>query len=486
MAANLNARFYRLTKLPDFAIDGSHVGLFVYVPGHDFIQGETWIKGYAETDNAHWDGNYPISGLTAIQLAYVTPTADPDFKQTKQECGLWFGGKLGWELLSNVGDGLTLQEVINWFDTNVSSQVEISSITNTQTGTGIDVTIADNLSIDTTGLHINDGSEDSDPDATRTFTVGDGALKITGKAEAVDNTDPQNPVFTDVAAFDVHSANDTVDNTLTFDPSMYITKGDNGAPYTATIGVRVNTAVSPSNPIATMEDIAGLNGAMHLIGTLDNLNDFNEATAEHLWPDQPNSHWTTGTPASGQEQIKAGDTFIVTTAHNGPNGVYYEVGDTVVYYPDANGTNGLNYKVVNTNITDGVQDGQHAHNIGELEDGKLVVAVNPGGVGSNKGIKTIDVDFTDLIVGIDTTQEIVNETTTSADEGQIHGATYTATTTIDRVDDGSDSNISTDIHSFTLHSNNNSLTIQEDDAPDGNQQFNFDLVWLTTMDGFNG
>lgn len=491
MALNLNARFYRLNRLPNFDAGGKHVGLFVYVPEHimqaNEVNDSAWIQGYAVEN---WNGNYPLPTGNPITVSYLVDDGSSDFQQAKINGGLWFGGRFGWELLSNVGAGLDWPEIYAWFDHDIAGEAEIFDATElTATGqTGTEITIFDPILDRADGLHAStDGSD------AHKFTVGDGALKISGHGAT--NTSGQTPTIPDAVTNDVHSANDVLSSILTLDESLIWTPSGNAAPYNGIIGVRVNQNVTPTNPIATMDDIAGLNGAMHLVGTLDSSTDYSTYGAEHIWPDQTGSHWiTTGTPGTDgnnnpQVLLKEGDTFIVTTEHTGPDSVKYEVADTVLFYKNAQ--NVLTYKVVNQNITTGTRDGQHAPVDmpgGQLVAGNIVVA-------TTNGIKTIDVNLNDFIIGLATEQEIVNTNTGDfatepEHEGEIHGAMYTATTTITRPD-GSDSDsevdTSTDVHSFTLHSNNTSLTIKEHveaGESDGNQQFDFDLVWLTEMDGF--
>lgn len=459
MAANTNARFYRLNRLPDFAADGNHVGLFVYVPEHIMESNDTaWVKGY---ETLTVNGNdYTLSN--PITVSYITPTGNPDFEQAKIEGGLWFGGQKGWELLTNIGDGLGWDEIYYWFDHYVAGEAEIfNAAPLTGTGeTGTEITIFDPVLDRTNGLHASTVGSDE-----HKFTVGDGALKISGKG-ATDNSG-STPVLPAATTEDVHSANDVLDSTLTLDDSLIWTPSGSAAP--CTIGVRTKTTVTAENPVVTLQDIAGLSGAMHLIGTLDSVGE---------WPDKDTSIWYTGaapSPTSQTQtiQIHEGDTFIVTTAHPGPDNIAYEVGDTVFYY-ESGGS--LVYKVVNQNITTGTQDGQHAAVDmpgGSLEAGKLVIA-------TQSGIATTPAEISDFVTDVTSTQEINDTAQTTEDEGQTHETTYTVTTIVDRVDDGSDSNITTDSHDIIFHSNNNSLTIQED-TTNAEHQINFDLVWLTTM-----
>lgn len=449
-----HVKFYRLDKLPNFAADGKHVGLFVYVPEYKLTN--DWIQGYSATG---WDGYYPIS-----------TTADNVLRGFKVPGGLWFGGRVGWEHLTNVGSGISWKEIYDWFDDYVAGEAEIFSaaeLTGAEHGT--EITIFDPVLDRTDGLHASTVGSDE-----HKFTVGDGALKIRGKG-ATDNNG-QTPTLPEETTNDVHSANDVLSSTLILDDSLIWTPSGDAAPYGGTIGVRTKTTVTAENPVVTLQDITGLNGAMHLIGTLD---------ASGQWPDQNTSIWYTGnngaTPTSSQTtQIHKGDTFIVTTTHNGPDGVTYEVGDTVFYY-ESDGN--LVYKVVNQNITTGTQHGQHAPvdmpgGQGQLKAGKLVIA-------TNTGITTSDAQISDFITDIETTQQIQDTAQETADEGETHETTYTVTTTITRPD-GSDADSNpdteTDSHDIIFHSNNNSLTIKEGTgSSEQEHQIDFDLVWLTTM-----
>lgn len=415
-----NVRFYRLNSLPEF-VQNTHQGLFVYLN----------------------------ENITDGQDNVIRPK------------GLWFGGSTNWELLTNV-QGITLQDVKDWMDNEIqgspfTGEAEIfveENLADGQTGqVGTKITIFDPI-LDSTGLHVS--TEESD---THDFTVGDGALRIRGNDATTYTNGVANPLPTgdNIPVNDVHSANDVFDSTLELDNSLIWTPSGNAAPYGGTIGVRTNQDVTATNPVATMADLADLDGAMHLVGTLD-------ATSE--WPDQQGSNWiTSGTPTGSQELLKSGDTFIVTSPHQGPDGQSYEAGDTVFYYESGNS---LVYKVVNQNITTGKEDGQHAAvdmpGTTGLVEGKLVVA-------TSKGIATTSNGISDFVTDVTSTQEITNDT--NANE-----TTYTVTTIVDRVDEGSDSNITTDTHEITFKSNNKSLTIVGDDA---NDKINFDLVWLTTL-----
>lgn len=412
MAANV--RFYRLDSLPEF-VQNTHQGLFVYL----------------NIDTTDGQGNV------------IRPK------------GLWFGGSTQWELLTNV-QGITLQDVMSWMDNEnadypFTGEAEIfGKAPLTDAGkTGTKYTIFYPV-LDSTGLRASSIEDSEDSDAHE-FTVGDGALKISGRGATVENEIPQ-ATESDV----VHSANDVLDSTLTLDNSLVWTPSGSAALYGGTIGVRTKSTVTGRNPIATMDDLAGLNGAMHLVGTLANTNE---------WPDQQGSNWiTSGTPTGSQKLIKAGDTFIVTTQHDGPDGITYEVGDTVFYY-ESNGS--LVYKVVNQNITTGKADGQHAAvdmPNGSLVEGKLVVA-------TDSGIATTSNGISDFVTDVTSTQEITNNT-------EANETTYKVTTIVDRVDEGSDSNITTAPHEITFKSNNKSLTIVGDESTDN--KINFDLVWLTT------
>lgn len=394
-----NVRFYRLSTIPPF-VANNHAGLFVYLT----------------TD-------------------YTDTTNNISYKQ-----GLWFGGGDKWELLTNV-QGITLDDVRNWINNGdapthpFNNEIDIfeeSALTGTGE-TGTTYTVHD-IKLDSTGLH----QLNTDASDIHSFTVGDGALKISGSATT---TTGQNPSIPPATTNDVHSANDILDSTLTLDSSLVWT------PSTQTIGVRVKTAVRADNPIVTLDDIADLDGAMHLIKTLDSSSD-----------------WLT------TANTNPGDTCIVTTAHTGPDGKSYEVGDTVVYYDtDGNGTMG--YKVVNTNITSGTSHGQHPmvdmpNQSGQLEPGKLVIA-------TNGGITTSNVEIDDIVTDVTSTQTI-----TATESSQLTTATYTVSTVVEKLGGGSDSD--TDVHDITFNSLNESFKITEATGANADHQLDFDLVWLTT------
>lgn len=480
-----NVRFFRLSNLPDY--NPTYRGVFVYVTEGYEASGNGPIAGYnvvvpvtsasftangtIGTSNVHiqtvwgnslvpaWTTSHkvPVDGIdfeafydetnggyiVAGQPNYITTDEDSDGNVEITQ-GLWFGGDNGWELLTNVPckEGITWSQIYNWFDNNVAGEAEIFSSSATQSGTGVEYTIFDPVLDRTNGLHASSDSSD-----THTFTIGDGALKLTGFN--FDGTQLNEPI-------EIHSANDTADNTVVFDEGFVVAKIGNtdNPPHQAKISIRTNTAVSTTNLVATMADIASLSGAMHLIGTLNATDD---------WPDQSNSIWYTGNggaSATGHQttQIHEGDVFIVTTTHTGPDNVRYEVGDTVFYY--SNGTS-LVYKVVNQNITDGVSDGQYAHNDGNLTNGKIVVA-------TTNGIATSNIAPDDLLTGTPT-RSLTLTSGTADTVSLIHSVAAADAITIGSTTVTSTLNVSTPNKSIAFTTNDTTDTIT------------VDLVWRETL-----
>ena len=206
-----------------------------------------------------------------------------------------------------------------------ASTVATAVTANAANGTGTTVTIK--------GVKEDDGII-SQGEGTNTFTIGDGALKLSGYGATSNDSIPT------VAATDVFSANDTDDSTIALGNGFVLDATNK------TIGIRTNQAVAANNNIATMNDIASLSGAMHYGGAMASDSD---------WP-------SSTTP---------GDTWIVETGFtHGTTAL--EAGDMVVF-----GENG-SYNVVQSNMTLGVGQGQVAANSAALTSGKIVVASGTG------------------------------------------------------------------------------------------------------------
>lgn len=223
-----------------------------------------------------------------------------------------------------------------------ASTVATAVTANAASGTGTTVTLR--------GVKEDNGII-SHGEGIGTFTIGDGALKLSGYGET---TSGENPTIPTVAAADVFSANDTDDSTIALGNEFILNTTNK------TICLRTNQAVAADNNIATMKDIASLTGAMHYKGGVT------------AYP----------TPTA---DTKAGDTYVVTIGFT-ESGVTYEVGDMLV--ANADGASAT-YTVVQSNMTIGVAQGQVASNSAALTSGKIVVA-------SGTGIETSSYAVTDI------------------------------------------------------------------------------------------
>lgn len=525
-----NVRFFRLSNLPDFS--PVYKGIFVYVPEMRTLgANDSVIMGWPNTFPvpATLSGNVPGTSTPWSQAAAITTgfnrteldsldfrrfydetngghyvTVGVPTKRTTDEIvekGLWFGGEYGWELLTNYGsnDGITWDDLFDWFNgTNsdgyiVAGEAEIfeandiheSNPDNGQYGT--EYTIYDPVLDMNDGLHASTDASDA-----HSFIVGDGALKFKGKELAIDTTtDPQNHAFTDVPAFDVHSANDTENNTVVFDQSLYIKTDDTGdtdAPFVAKIGVRTATPVGPNNFIVTQADVTGLSGSMQLMGTIANQSELPGPYADDTT--NPETPWHDG------------DTLIVTnwfkvdstnpnptnlpanwqTAHDGE---VFEIGDTLVYFNDF-------WHHIQGNLTVGVDQGfipkvsdaqgspaeGLALDTNNNEKHKLVAT---DGTGVYK--TDIAVDFLDnLLVGL---PEIdVHET----DEGQDTAALAVGQDLCHEIELTHTYQIGTDssdvyAHSLIINTPNKSIDIQvPTNTSDNPETITVDLVWRETLD----
>jgi len=266
----------------------------------------------------------------------------------------------------------TVGTVTNAINALGVEDVEIASISALSNGSGVEVTLHDIKQTD--GL-IAQGSDNSD---TKTFTVGDGALKLSGYGATSNSSIPT------VTATDVFSANDTADSTIALSNDFVFDATNK------TIGLRTQTAVSATNNIATMSDIASLTGAMHYKGGVA------------AYP----------TPTA---DTKAGDTYVVTSSFT-ENSVTYEVGDMLV--ANADGASAT-YTVVQSNMTIGTGAGQVATNDGALTAGKIVLA-------TANGIETSGYGVTDLASQVTT---VATATASSLITGE-SGVTITDTLTV--------------------------------------------------------
>lgn len=271
-----NVRFYKLSSLPTFDAN-THTGIFVHLT------------------TAYNDGT------------------------TNRPEGLWFGGRVGWEYLTNASDTSSITNIVTAAIENLDANTVATLVAApSSSGSGTTLTLK--------GVKEDDGVI-SQGTGTSTVTIGAGKLKIGVGATGVPS--------------DLFGANDTGDTVLVLDDTQL-----NYNTSTHTLGIITNSNTSASNKIATMADIASISGAMHYKGVLNSDSDFPSTT-------------------------EPGDVYIVATEFT-HGGTKYEVGDMVVY-----GDNGY-MNIVQSNETIGVFSGQIAENDGNLTSGRIVVATGSG------------------------------------------------------------------------------------------------------------
>lgn len=273
-----NVRFYKLISLPTFDAN-IHTGIFVHLT------------------TAYNDGT------------------------TNRPEGLWFGGRVGWEYLTNASDTSSITNIVTAAIENLDANTVATLVAApSSSGSGTTLTLK--------GVKENDGII-SQGDGTSTVTIGAGKLQI-----GVGNANNPSDLF---------GANDTGNTVLVLDDTQL-----NYNTSTHTLGVITNSNTSASNKIATMADIASISGAMHYKGTLNSSSDLPSTTAP-------------------------GDVYIVETAFTDAiSGITYEVGDMVVY-----GNAGA-MNIIQSNMTIGTHSGQVATNDGDLTSGNIVIATGNG------------------------------------------------------------------------------------------------------------
>jgi len=275
-----NVRFYKLSSLPTF-VASTHTGIFVHL-----------TTDYTDTNN---------------EITY------PE--------GLWFGGRNGWEYLTNSTTAIDQLDA-ETIETLVAEDIPADR------GSGTILTLK--------GVKEDDGIIEQG-DGTSKVTIGAGKLQI-----GVGNADDPSDLF---------GANDTTNTVLVLDSTHF-----HYNPSAKKLNIITESPTTDTNKIATMADIASLTGAMHYKGVLNSPLDFPLTT-------------------------EPGDVYIVTTAFtyddsdsdsDSDSGITFEVGDMVVY-----GNNG-SMNIVQSNMTIGVNDGQFAVNDGALTSGNIVVATGTG------------------------------------------------------------------------------------------------------------
>ena len=324
-----NVRFYKLSSLPTF-VANTHTGIFVH--------------------------------LTA---AYNDGTTDyPE--------GLWFGGRVGWEYLTNASDTSAITNIVTAAIENLDASTVATLVADAipaGSGSGTTLTLK--------GVQEQNGIISQGTGAS-TVTIGAGKLQI-----GVGNA--SNPS-------DLFGANDTGNTVLVLDDTVL-----NYDPSTHKLGIITNSNTSSSNKIATMSDIASLSGAMHYKGVLNAASDLPSTT-----------------PAPG-------DVYIVKTAFTS-GGNTFEVGDMVVY-----GNAGA-LSIIQSNMTIGTASGQVATNDGALTNGNIVVATANGITTSSyslSGASSRTQTITDSTPSGQTPADGVNHSTSIVDTLTIFGENRT-------------------------------------------------------------
>lgn len=361
--ATHNVRFYKLDQMPTFQT--KHRGIFVWIPTQGSDNNGNVVKGYTNINETN-PSNPSYTGPIRFNGDGVVGRIKP---------GLWFGGKMGWELLTNVGDDLTearVNELIEAKLATLDAEFDIVNIQTTQDGNTTTLTF---YGVEQLNGLVKQGNDASD---MQQITIGDGKL-IIGKS---DGSDPDSSIDDAVEVFSANSNTDAIlelGNGLTWDNSNMV------------IGVDTKTAVTGNNKIVTEADIAGLNGAMHYK---------NGMASDSDWP----------------STVEQGDVYVVTTAfsHNGDS---LEVGDLVVFKSD--GT----YQVVQSNLTIGNSDGQIAKNVGNLTTGDIVYATGNGITTGNHTDPTAHIEFSDIVLKSTSDRSLtLSETDADSDESILnHG-----------------------------------------------------------------
>ena len=423
-----NVRFYRLSRLPNYA-NATHQGVFVHlIP----TEGEThtaglWFGGANGWEYLTNDTNAINAAIDAkIQELDVTGYAQAEMSgdgTTLTIKGIQeVDGKIGIPNSDNLNLNIVIDGGYNKDTNKIATQSTVTTAIEALDSEGTIQAVTFNTSADNgntiltfKGIKEVDGKIYQGDDANlSTLVVGDAKLKIQiGSDEA--------------GAFEVFSANAKENKSIYLDENVFKKNvvGDKNV-----LSIYTTEGVSSSNPLVTQNDINGLAGAMHYKGGV------------------------TSSPTAN-ENTKQGDVWIVTTAFG-----EYEVGD--MFIARADGASAT-FDTVQGNLTLGTGIGKVAANSAALSNNKLVVA-------SATGIETIDFDKTNLT---DTTGK--NERTLSIANGSIednnfhHAVTITDTFKVIGKDFTKTINIT---------SNNRSIDI----ANNGNTGVMVDLVWNTTIE----
>lgn len=457
-----NVRFYRLGVLPNFA--ENYQGIFVHVT-------EVMQKGDTQPGATLQMGNGKVLNdwLTERHIESIAS-------------GLWFGGKNGWELLTNDTSSGAITAAIEALDVDGYEQATIDT-TNTESEKSSSLTIkgiqevdgrisnldSKNISIAIDGVYNRTNNKIATQDTVKnaiegldtgtvqavTFNTSEvdgnttltfkGVKEMDGIIYQGDDLNPSTVVIGDAKlniqigsdSFEVFSANAQSNGAIKLNENVFkkdVVDGKN------VLSVITPTDVASDNRLVTEKDIASLNGAMHYKGTVSSLADFEKII---------------NNTDSDSDAEKAGNVYIATGEFTHGDNVI-STGDMIVF----NGAS--NYNVIQSNLTLGIDDGQIAKNNGNLKPNNMVIA-------TSFGIKTIEISETDLT---DTTEK--NKRTLDITNGTADGTLYHDVTILDTF-----KVIGKDFtKSINVSSTNRSIEI----AQNGNTGVMVDLVWNTSIE----
>lgn len=361
-----NVKFYKLNALPSFN-QNAHVGIFVHATGTTAITTGT-------------DGNAGYLMATGKTFA---EWAEENHYDEIIPSGLWFGGANGWELLTNDTSSGAINAAIAALDVNGYAQAEITNVASSNISTlsikgikevdgkieidgtkNLDIKIDGDYNKDTnkiaTQSTVTNAIKDLDVDTINTVeqTSVTGGTQLTFKGvKEVDGKiaqgDSTNNSFTvtvgdgklSIGGTEVFSANTTTNKNITLGSGLTFDGSELG--LVLSNGIEVTT----SNPLVTKSEIDSLAGAMEYKGTVSSADDL--------------------TRFLGSSENEAGDVYIANASFT-HDGNPIEIGDMIVI--GGNDT----YTVIQSNISLGNQNGQVAANVGNLENGKLVIATGNG------------------------------------------------------------------------------------------------------------
>lgn len=487
-----NVRFYRLETLPSFIVD-KHEGIFVHVT--ETMKNIIWKPTVGNEVNPATLWMEPEKvGESVERINLVKWLSNRHIEEIAS--GLWFGGKNGWELLSNETNSAAIDAAIttkiNALNAGGFIQATISGSTLTILGIkenagiisndstkNVDIAIdgvynestnkiatkstvtnaiealdvntiqavtfntpenGGNTTLTFKGIKEVDGRiAQGDEQTPNTFIVGDAKLKIQiGSSEA--------------GAFEVFSANAKVNSTIQLDGNVFKKEVVNSKNV---LSVIAKSTVTSGNKLVTEQDIDRLSSAMYYKGSIAS-----------------NTNWPSN-------DVKAGDVWIASGNFEHVN-ESIESGDLIVFNTDGDNSK---YTVIQSNITLGIGNGQIAANVGALADGNLVVGVNSE---TGKGIKTVEFDVTNLTGTTGKNERTLTLTSQRADQdiqsegaegaegvqGLYHSVGITDNFTIMGRPMSK---------SFSISSPNRSISIEKV-GDENSTDAQIDLIWNTVMD----